>query len=77
MVRLGSFSNLGCLDAPAVLPTIAVADPRAWPGGPALPPPSIISRSGSGTVVGGSMETPEAKTEPMVPPANSDFWKAP
>ena len=39
MVRLGSFSNLECLDAPAVLPTIAVADPGAGPGGPALPSP--------------------------------------
>ena len=77
MVRLGSFSNLGCLDAPAVLPTTAVADPGAGPGGGggvAFPP---ISRSGSGTVLGGSMETPKAKTEPMVPPASSDFWKAP
>ena len=55
MVRLGSFFNLGCLDAPAVLPTTAVADPGAGPGGPALPPPPIISRSGSGTVLGGSM----------------------
>ena len=27
MVRLGSFSNLGYLDVPEVLPTIAVADP--------------------------------------------------
>ena len=56
MVRLGSFSNLGCLDAPAVLPTTAVADPGAGPGGLALPPPPpIISRSGSGSVLGGSM----------------------
>ena len=56
MVRLGSFSNFGWLDAPAVLPTIAVADPGAGPGGAALPPPpAIISRSESSSVLGGSM----------------------
>ena len=77
MVRLGSFSNLGCLDAPAVLPTTAVADPGAGPGGPALPPPPHYLKVWIGTVLCGSMETPKAKTEPMVPPASSDFWKAP
>ena len=60
--------------APAVLPTIAMADPGEGPGGPALPPP-IISRSGYGTVLGGSMETPKA--EPMVPPVSCDFGKRP
>ena len=46
MVRLGSFSNVECLDAPAVL-------------------------------LCGSMETPKAKTAPMVPPASCDFGKCP
>jgi len=41
MVRLGSFSNLGCLNAPAVFPTIAVADPGEGPGG-ARPHPSYL-----------------------------------
>ena len=77
MVRLGSFSNLGCLDAPAVLPTTAVADPGEGPGGAAFPPPPHYLKVWIGTVLCGSMETPKAKTEPMVPPASSDFWKAP
>ena len=55
MVQLGSFSNFGWLDAPAVLPTIAVADPGAEPGGGPPSPPVIISRSGSSSVLGGSM----------------------
>ena len=62
MVRLGSFSNLGCLDAPAVLPTTAVADPGAGPGGPALPPPPlIISRSGSALYCVGAWRHPRLR----------------
>ena len=70
MVRLGSFSNLGCLDAPVVLPTIAVADPGEGRGG--ARPPSPLSQGLDPALywVGACMET-----EPMVPPASSDFWK--
>ena len=77
MVRLGSFSNLGCLDAPAVLPTTAVADPGAGPGGPPSPPPPQLSQGLDPALywVGACVET--FKAEPMVPPASSDFWKAP
>ena len=77
MVRLGSFSNFGWLDAPAVLPTIAVADPGAGPGGgAALPPPPLFQGLNPALYwVGACVET--FKAEPMVPPASSDFWKAP
>ena len=47
------------------------------PGGPPSPPPPHYLKVWIGTVLCGSMETPKAKTEPMVPPASSDFWKAP
>ena len=61
MVRLGSFSNLGCLDAPAVLPTTAVADPGEGPGGPAFPPSLIISRSGSALYCVGAWRRPRLR----------------
>ena len=76
MVRLGSFSNLGCLDAPAVLPTIAVADPGARPGEAALPSPPLSQGLDPALYwVGACVET--FKAEPMVPPISCDFGKCP